>query len=69
MANGFLTRMPRQCNGDKTVFSKNGRETTGDYMLKSKTESLSYIIHKKINSKQIKDLDVIPPTTKLLKKM
>ena len=46
-----MMREARICNGQKTVFSINAVEKTGELHAEKETRPLSYIPHAKINSK------------------
>ena len=61
-----MTKEPRLYNGERTVSSINGVGKLDNHMQKKETGPQSHTIHKKINSKWIKDLNLIPKAIKLL---
>ena len=60
-----MTKEPRICNGEKTVFSINGVRKTGQPHTKEWNWP-TILHHIKISSKWIKNLNVRPKTTKHL---
>lgn len=60
-----MTRQPRMLNEVQAFSSINGGRIIGYLHLKDETGPMSYTTHK-INSKEIKDLNVRPKTMKLL---
>lgn len=64
----FLTEMPRPFN-DRKSFQQMGAEKTRYPHGKKKNEAGPLTLFTKINTKQIKDLNIRGKPTKLLKKM
>lgn len=66
MVNCFSTKLPRQFTGERTISSPNGAEAIGYAYAKNKHKTLLHTIHKKFNSKLIKDFNVKAKIFKLL---
>ena len=67
MVKRFFTRVPRPSNGERTVFSANRAGTPDIHTKKNDVGPLPSVMHK-INSKQMKDLNVRIQAIKLLEK-
>ena len=65
MVKWFLTRVPRQFNGESTFVSTTSARKLGIHMQKNEAGCLPYSISK-ITSKWIKDLNVKPKSIKIL---
>ena len=64
-----MTKEAKLYNGEKTISSINGAGKTGQlHVKKKKRKEIKHSLtsYMKINSKWIKDLNVIPDTTELL---